>query len=80
MAVGHVRVSSRLVDEDKALGIETELAVELALAPPQDVGSILLDSMAGFYTSCRGAERPGEGRRLRQSDPFQPAPTAALRS
>ena len=48
MAAGHVRVSSRLVDEDQALGIETELTVELALAPPQDVGSILLDSMAGF--------------------------------
>ena len=49
MAAGHVRGGPRLVDEDQALGIEIELAVEPALALRQDVGSVLLDSMASLF-------------------------------
>jgi len=49
MAAGHVGGSPGLVDEDQALRIEIELTVEPALALPQDVGSVLLDSMAGLF-------------------------------
>lgn len=38
----------RLVDEDQALGIEIELTIEPALALSQNVGTVLLDSMASF--------------------------------
>jgi hypothetical protein len=48
MAAGHVGGRPRLIDEDQALGIEIELAIEPALALPQDVGSVLLDSMASL--------------------------------
>jgi hypothetical protein len=49
MTAGHVGCGPRLVDEDQALGIEIELAVEPALALRQDVGSVLLDSMASLF-------------------------------
>ena len=49
MAAGHVRCGPRLVDEDQALGVEIELAVEPALPLPQDVGPVLLDRVPGLF-------------------------------
>ena len=49
MAAGHVGGSPRLVDEDQALGIEIELTIEPALALSQDIGTVLLDSMASLF-------------------------------
>ena len=49
MAAGHVRCSPRLIDEDQTLRVKIELAVEPALALPQDVGSVLLDRMPGLF-------------------------------
>jgi len=42
MGASHVRRSPGFVDEDEALRIEVELALEPVLPPPQDVGPILL--------------------------------------
>jgi len=49
MAAGHVDGGPRFIDEDQALGIEIELTVEPALPLPQDVGPVLLDSMASLF-------------------------------
>jgi hypothetical protein len=60
MAAGHVRRGPRLVDEDQALGIEIELAVEPALALPQDVGPVLLDRVPDLFLRvipCRAKKR-----------------------
>ena len=48
LATGHVRRSPGLIDEDKKLRIEIELAVKPALALPQEVGSVLLDRVRGL--------------------------------
>jgi transposase len=53
MAAGHVGGGPRLIDENEALGIEIELTVEPALPLPQDVGAVLLDSMASLYGMAR---------------------------
>jgi len=37
------------VDEDEALWIEVELVVEPVSTLPQDVGTVLLDRMAGLF-------------------------------
>jgi hypothetical protein len=39
---GHLRGCRGLVDEDKPLGIEIELAVEPGYAAAQDIGALLL--------------------------------------
>jgi hypothetical protein len=49
MAAGHVRGRPRLIDEDEALGFEVDLAVEPMLTLPQDVGTVLLDRVAGLF-------------------------------
>lgn len=49
MAAGHVGGGPRLVDEDQALGVEIELAVEPALTLPQDIGSVLFDRVRGLF-------------------------------
>ena len=49
MAAGHVGGGPCLVYENQALRIEIELAVEPALSLPQDVGSVLLNSMASLF-------------------------------
>jgi hypothetical protein len=49
MAAGHVGGGPGFVDEDEALRIQIALAVEPALPLPQDVGAVLLDSMASLF-------------------------------
>jgi len=49
VAAGHVGGSPGLVDEDEAFGFEVDLAVKPALALPQDVGTVLLDRVAGLF-------------------------------
>ena len=44
-----IRSRSALVDEDEALGLEVDLAVEPVLTLPQDVGAILLDRVPGLF-------------------------------
>jgi hypothetical protein len=49
MGPGHVGRRPGLVDEDQALRIEVELAVEPGLAPAQDVRAVLLTRVAGLF-------------------------------
>ena len=49
MAAGHVGGGPGLTDEDEALGFEVDLAIEPVLALPQDVGTVLLDRVPGFF-------------------------------
>ena len=42
-------LGTSLVDEDKAFGFEIDLTVEPVLTLPQDVGTVLLDSMASLF-------------------------------
>ena len=49
MAPRHVCRGPGLVDEDQPLGVEVELALEPCLAPPQDIGAILLPRVAGLF-------------------------------
>jgi hypothetical protein len=53
MAAGHVGGSPRLVDEDKALRGEIDLALEPFPPLFQDVGPVLLDCMASLYRMAR---------------------------
>lgn len=53
VAAGHVGGGPRLVDEDQALGLQIELAIEPASSLAQDVGAILLDRVAGLYGMAR---------------------------
>ena len=49
MAAGHVGRSPGLIDEHEPLGIEVELAFEPVMPLPQDVGTVLLDRVAGLF-------------------------------
>ena len=49
MAAGHVGGSPGLVDKDKALGLEIGLPVEPVMPLLQDIGTVLLDSMASLF-------------------------------
>jgi hypothetical protein len=49
VSAGHIGGGPRLVDEDQALRIKIELAVEPALPLPQDVGTVLLDRVPGLF-------------------------------
>jgi hypothetical protein len=45
----HVGGGPGLVDEDEAFGFEIDLAVKPVLTLPQDVGTVLLDRVAGLF-------------------------------
>jgi hypothetical protein len=49
MTAGHVRRRPRLIDEHQALWIQVELIVEPGLSLAQNVGSVLLDRVAGLF-------------------------------
>ena len=49
MAAGHVGGGPGLVDEDEALRVQIELAIEPVLALLQDVGAVLLDGRPGLF-------------------------------
>jgi hypothetical protein len=49
MCAGHIRRSPGLVDENGALGIKVELALEPVLSSLQDIGTILLVCMCGLF-------------------------------
>lgn len=49
MTAGHVGGGPCLVDEDEALGIKVELPFEPLLALLEDIGPVLLDSMASLF-------------------------------
>lgn len=49
MAAGHVGRGPGLVDEDEALGVEVELAVEPGLALAQDVRAVLLARVPDLF-------------------------------
>ena len=53
MAAGHVGRRPGFVDEHQSRRIEVELAVEPRLALAQDVGTVLLDRVAGLYRMAR---------------------------
>src|SRR5690606_15391535 len=60
VAPGHVRRGPCLVDEDQALGIEIDLALEPGLALLQDVGPVLLGGVRGLFLrvmACRLKKR-----------------------
>src|SRR4051812_20281354 len=50
---GHVRCSACLVNEDKSVGVEIELALEPRLALLQDVGPVLLGGVGGLFLNVR---------------------------
>mgnify|MGYP000542204613 CR=1 FL=1 len=58
MAAGHVRGSPRLVDEDQALGIKIELAIEPALALPKPV-ALYSDKHGVFRNNTASANGDG---------------------
>jgi hypothetical protein len=45
----HLGAGAGLVDEHEAFGIKVELSLEPHLAPPQDVGTVLLRRMPGLF-------------------------------
>ena len=45
MTSGHLDAGAGLVDDDQALGIEVQLAVEPCTTPRKDVGTLLLRCM-----------------------------------
>lgn len=47
----HPGGGARLVDEDQALGVQVELALEPGAATPQDVGTVLLRRMPGLFSA-----------------------------
>ena len=49
MRAGHLGRGPGLVDEDEAVGVEIDLAVEPRLAPLQDVGAILLAGVRSLF-------------------------------
>ena len=49
MRAGHVRRGPGFIDEDEALGIKVELALEPVLSPLQDIGPILLTRVRGLF-------------------------------
>ena len=49
MAAGHVGRGPGLVDEDEPFGSQIELPVEPVMPLLQDVGTVLLDSMASLF-------------------------------
>jgi hypothetical protein len=49
MAAGHVGRGPGLVDEDEPFGFQIELAIEPVMPLLQDVGTVLLDSMASLF-------------------------------
>ena len=49
MAAGHVGGSPGLVDKDEAIRVQIELAIEPVLALSQDIGAVLLDSVASLF-------------------------------
>jgi hypothetical protein len=49
MAAGHIGGGPGFVDEDEALRVQIELAIEPVLALLQDVGAILLDGVASLF-------------------------------
>jgi transposase len=49
MAAVNVDGGLGLIEEEKALGFEIDLALEPVPTLPQDVGSILLDRLAGLF-------------------------------
>ena len=49
VTAGHVGGGPSLVDEDEAFGFEIDLTVEPVLTLPQDVGTVLLDRVAGLF-------------------------------
>lgn len=57
---GHTGGGPGLVDEDEALGVEVELALEPDLAPLQDVRPVLLGRVRGLFFTvipCRSKKR-----------------------
>jgi hypothetical protein len=55
VATRHVGRSPCLVDEDEALRIEIELAVEPVFAPLQDVRAVLLARVGGLFFERQSA-------------------------
>ena len=49
MPASHVGGRPGFVDEDEALGIEVELALEPLPSPVQDIGTVLLSRVAGLF-------------------------------
>jgi len=49
MTAGHVRCGPGLIDEYEAFGFEVDLTVEPVPALSQDVGTVLLDRVAGLF-------------------------------
>jgi enamine deaminase RidA (YjgF/YER057c/UK114 family) len=49
MAAGHVGGGPGLVNEDEAIRVQIELAIEPLLALLQDIGAILLDGVASLF-------------------------------
>ncbi len=49
MAPGHLGRSAGLVDKDKPLGLQIGLGVEPGLPAAQDVSSLLLGRVRGFF-------------------------------
>lgn len=49
MAAGHVGCGPCLVDEHKAFGLKVDLAIEPVLTLLQNVGTVLLDSVASLF-------------------------------
>ena len=49
MLTGHLGRCPGLIDEHQALGIEVELSLGRGLAPPYDVGALLLRGVGGLF-------------------------------
>jgi hypothetical protein len=75
MAAGHVGGGPGFVDEDEALRIQIALAVEPVLPLLQDVGAVLLDSVASLF--LRVMPRPTKKRCSPATDTCRPTPISA---
>jgi hypothetical protein len=53
VTAGHVRGGPGFVNKDEAFGFEIDLAIKPMPALPQDVGTVLLDRVAGLYGMAR---------------------------
>ena len=82
MTARHVGRGPGLVDEDEALGIEVELAVEPLLPPLQDVGAVLFARVRGLFLrviACRSKNRQSVPKPKAQPLRFKRGPELAER-
>jgi hypothetical protein len=75
MAAGHVRCRPRLIDEDEAFRLQIDLTIEPLTALFQDIGTVLLDGMAGLFLRVMPRRAKKRWRPATETD--KPIPASA---